>query len=48
MKVDFKVIGYGRHELGFIWLQDGDRWWVLVRTVMNFLVPCKAEFFLTS
>jgi hypothetical protein len=47
IKIDFREIVLE----GLYWIhlaQDRDRWWVLIKTVMNLQVPHEAAYFLTS
>jgi hypothetical protein len=47
IKMDLKKIGWGC--INWIDLaQNVDRWWVLLKPVMNILAPQKAKNFLTS
>jgi hypothetical protein len=47
IRMDLREIGFG--DADWIHLaQDVDRWWALVNTVMNILVPYNTGNFLTS
>jgi hypothetical protein len=38
IKMDLREIGFGDVDWIY-WVQDRDRWWALVNTVMNLRVP---------